>query len=372
MNSNRLDVSGIAANQTGLLTGAFDRFLITNYFDAMQKGLFSKGGIYAAIDGHVRRPDSLYFEVPETKAHDVAGYIGRTLQQHGSAYLKDVTTTVGGGCGVIKIYADDDHVHLVIPHSATRERIERNLGSLHGTEDFLYFFASHHLSENPRNVRIPILRTRADQPAGRIFDVMARRVLNPGEYAVEAPIKIPLYNGKTWEVRNLVQCPGGIPSVTAHYTKVGAGADFSNLLLGGEAHDSLEVLREIHKHAEKPESTALEYLHENKRTALAAADAFVSYCRKLALAHLEGTEAEQFYPREFSVDVTGEFFDGTLRPVVGELQYPLGFNSFRDSLLEVDPVALGRFDEIHDFMMRHDSELFLNLAARAEKTTSTL
>src|SRR3989338_8402302 len=349
----------------------FDKFLIANCFDVVQRGLFSKGGIYRAIDGHVRRPDSLYFEVPVAEAHDVADYIGRTLQQHGSAYLKDVTTSVGGGCGVIKIYADDDHVHLVIPHSTTREGVERNLGSLHGTEDFLHFFTSHHLSKDPRDVRIPILRTRADQPAGRIFDVMIRRVLNTGEYAVEAPIQIPLYNGRTWEVRNLVQCPGGVPSVTAHYAKVGAGTDFSNLFLGGEPHDSLEVLCEIHRHTGKSESAALEYLYENKRTAHAAADAFVSYCRKLVLTHLEGVEAEQFYPREFSVDVTGELSDGTLRPVVVELQYPFGFNSYRNSLLEVDPAALERFDEIHNFMMRHDSKLFLNLSAGAEKTTST-
>ncbi len=348
-----------AANTTPI-----DRFLLFRYFDKYHPKIFSKGGLYRAIEHHVPRPDYIDFEVPDIQADITAEKLQQTLEEHKVAYLKDVSSTVGGGSGVIKIILLEDEVKLVIPHRTTRDILERRLGRLFQDEsdDFIHFIG-HGFSHSDR-VSLPIMKTMRDQPLQKILSTLLKHALQPGEYVIEAPINIPLYNNRTWEIRNIVQCPSGVPQITARYTKVGAGQDFSNILLGGEAEDPLTVITHIYQtHRDVNQATAQqlaqEYLSANDKVTLEAATALSAYMRTIAREHLQDIEPQQFYAREFSVDITAEFnTEGIISPIVGELQYPLGcYASYTPELMKTDPQKLDLIREINESMEDEDRKL---------------
>ncbi len=348
-----------AANTTPL-----DRFLLFRYFDKYHPKIFSKGGLYRAIKGSVPRPEYVDFEVPNTQADITPEKLKQTLERHKAAYLKDISSTAGGGYGVIKISLLEDEVRLVIPHRTTRIILERRLGRLFQDEsdDFIHFIIPS--SSNSDRISLPIMKKMRDQPLGKILSTLLKHGIQPGEYIIEAPINIPLYNDRTWEIRNIVQCPSGVPQITAKYTKVGAGADFSNILLGGEAEDPLKVITNLYQTHTKvnqaaAEQLAQEYLKANDKVTLTAATALSEYMRKIAAEHLQDLDPHQFYAREFAVDITAEFNqEGILSPIVGELQYPLGcYASYTAELMETDPQKLDLIREINRRMEEEDRKL---------------
>ena len=342
-------------------TTPLDRFLLFRYFDKFHPRLFSKGGIYRAIQDHIPRPDYHEFEVPNDQPTTTTEKLRETLEQHKVAYLKDVSSTVGGGTGIIKIFLLEDEVKLVIPSTATREILERRLDRLFqdDSDNFIHFIR-HSFSEADK-VSLPIMKKRADQPLEKVLYVLLNHSLQPGEYIIEAPIDIPLYNERTWEIRNVVQSPNGMPQITARYTKVGGNKDFSNILLGGEPEDPLIVTPDLYKnHQQKEHDVAQqlgqEYLKANDKVTLAAATALSDYMRRIAAEHLQDLDPQEFYARKFSVDITAQFnSEGVLTPIVGELQYPLGsYVSYTPELMRTDPKRLELIYEIDEIMKEKD------------------
>jgi len=368
--------SVILGNHNPEEIGPLDRFLITELFDPLDRRLFSKGGLYRAIQGSVPRPEYLEAEIPASEwrlQHTVLSVVEslrQMLDRHRGVYIKNTSSTVGGGHGLIKMVVDGDNVRLHVPRSATRDYIEHSLDRLfsEGSEDFIRF--SSHSYQEPDIIDIPIMKTRTNQPLERIFYTLVKHALEAGEYAIEVPIKIPLYHGRTWEMRNIIQCPNGMPQISARYVKVGAGKDFSNITLGGEPEDPKVVIAGVYQiHAKVDLKTAQnlveEYMIANDGVALAAANALNGYMRELASRFLSCVDPRIFYAREFSIDITGEF-DGTqrLRPVVGELQYPLGFMSYIPELSKTDSRGLNFIYETQRIMHEQDVTLIRQAITR--------
>ncbi len=364
--TEKTSLSAILRNRNSEEVGSLDRFLIAELFDTLDKRLFSKGGLYRAIQGTVPRPQYYDVELPphEQRLEDIVAPTVKKLRQmldsHGEVYLKNVTSTVGGGHGLIKMTVDDEKVRLRIPRSGTRDGVEGALNRLfsEGSEDFVQF--SQHTYPEPDIVDIPIMHRRANQPLGKILYVLIKHGFEPGEYVIEAPIQIPSYNERTWEVRNIVQCPNGVPQISARYAKVGTGKDFSNITLGGEAESPEMVVAGVYQTHTKTDlrtakKLAEEYIKSNDSVALISANALNKYMLELASRFLNGVNPRVFYAREFSVDITGQF-DSTqrLRPIVGELQYPLGFMSYIPGLSKTDPEGLNAIYEVGRIMREQD------------------
>lgn len=362
-------LSTILGNHNSHVGDFLDRVLIHEFFDSLHPKLFSKGGLYRAIRGYVPRPEYYDAELPahehrsETLVSPMTESLRQMLGRHGALYLKNTTSTVGGGHGLVKMTADAEKVQLRIPRSGTRDYIKHALDRLFWDkpEDFIRFSTYSH--QEPDIVDIPIMKTRANQPLEKILYALLKHAFEPGEYVIEAPTQIPLYNGRTWEVRNIVQCPNGKPQISARYAKVGSGKDFSNIALGGEPENPETVIAGVYQtHTQTAPRTAQklakEYLRVNDGIVLDAANALNRYMFELAARHVDGIDSRIFYAREFSVDITGEF-NGTqkLRPVVNELQYPMGHMTYIPELSITNPRNLDIIYEIKRVMKEQDAVL---------------
>lgn len=323
-----------------------DRFLIDHHFDKRDPRLFSKAGLYKAVEGAIARPESYIFELPDSKdrtdnmVETTVASLSDILKKHKAAYLKSGVGSAGHG--MVKLVQSEKTLTLIIPRGGIFNDIARKGNEYQqlNPKDIIIFYP------NPTSITIPMERPGMHQPLNEILIYLTKHMLPNGEYIVEAPINIPLYEGRTWEIRNIIQCPGRVPRITARFAKVGEGKDFSNIMLGGKAELPEKVIEEILRQNQggdkNIEELAKEYLEENNTAALRTAEALNAYMRNLARQEFDPRDAELFYAREFSVDITGEFDDEqNLKPVLGEVQYPLRPEvSYVPTLEEINPKEL--------------------------------
>ena len=91
--------------------GSPDRFLIEEGFNRIDRRFFSKSGIYRAVRQVVPRPEYFDFELPEHERPDnivsaTVEHLTRILDSHREVYIKNTTTAVGGGDGLVKLTID--------------------------------------------------------------------------------------------------------------------------------------------------------------------------------------------------------------------------------------------------------------------------
>lgn len=327
-----------------------DRFVISRHFDKKDPRLFSKAGLYRAVEASVVRPDSRYFELPdpESRTDEVTRTtttgLSNMLDRHKTLYLKNATGSAGWG--MVKMIVGEKTLTLKIPRKEDVDNILRraNARTRMSTDEVIILYGSADA------ITAPLNWPGINQSLEEVLTYLVKYGFDAGEYIAEAPIKIPQYKGRTWEIRNIVQCPVGVPKIIARFAKVGAGEDFSNIMLGGEAEIPEEVVKKILKGrggSTDVEGSVREYMESNKRVAMQTAEALNDYMRNLARQDFNPADAEMFYAREFSADITGEFDDrGELRPILGEVQYPMRPEvSYIPELEKVDPEGLKRIKE---------------------------
>lgn len=344
-----------------------DRKIIRQFFDRNDPTLFSKAGLYKAVEGRITRPEARYFILPDSNTRtseevtEIASSLAKTLDRNKAVYLKQ--STGSGGHGLMKIIQEGKKLELKIPHADYIRDIERGLDKMRNknSDDFIISYPGEGY------ITIPTDWPGIKQPTDDILRALVMYGLPSGEYIQEAPIQVPKYNGKTWEIRNIILCPDRTPILVAQYAKVGKGEDFSNILLGGMPEVPKKVIEGVHdsnligKNGDT--DAVLSYLKENDTMSIQASELLISYMRSLAMKYLDPSLVEIFYPKEFSVDITGEVDEnGKLRPVLGELQYPLRPEvSYIHELEKIDPEGLERIREAQKRIATQDDALIQEL-----------
>ncbi len=297
-----------------------------------------KHEIMSALNGHVPRPTQVSFQANNGVECSVG--LEDFLRQHPLAYLKSLESTVGGGHGIMRVMLGDNELVLTMPRDSTRKKIERGLRMLWEVKPT----EALHYHTNSQAITIPIMKTRLAQPLSMILSGLIRSVLEPGHYSIEAEVNIPNYNGKTWEIRNVYQCPEGVPRFVTSFAKVGAVEGFCHYSLGGTTEDSAIVVSAVYESLgwNQPDIKAERYLAKNMALAEKSAQLFFERFRQVSSRVLP--EGAKFYPREFAVDIIAEQDGLELNPLVMEVQYPLGYMSYKPELLEDNPDLLAELD----------------------------
>lgn len=345
--------------------GLFDRFLVSRYFDKLDKRLFSKTGIYRVLDGVVPRPDYKLINLSDrgTRTKDevaaVTNIVDEMEKKYGAVYIKHEQGH--SGHRIMRLSSTDKTITLKVPQHSSRRAIGEGLFRL-SSQNVSPIIFYENSGEDQDEISIPLERVGLQQPRQEVLEALVEYGLEAGEYAVERPIKIPPFNGKTWEIRTIIQCPGGIPQITTHWAKVGKRKEFSNYGLGGDAETPPTVISGLLH----DDNLVKDYLGRSDDVAQSAAKALNDYMQKLAEAHIDGLDPKKFYAREFAVDISGELDEsGTLQPMVGEIQYPMNpIVSFIPQLEKVDPDGLEKRNQISDQMIREDNELVRSLAGK--------
>lgn len=344
-----------------------DRYIIRDYFDKLDPTLFSKAGLYRAVEGHLTRPETHYFTLPPSDnrtpemVEELKNILSSTLDKHKAVYLKNATGSAGHG--LIKIIQDKTKLELKIPHGDDIRDIGRGFEHMtyKNSDDYIIFYPGEGY------ITIPMKRPGIIQSADEILQALVQHGLPAGEYIAEAPINVPKYDGKTWEIRNVIVCPDKKPILAASYAKIGKGEDFSNIMLGGKPEDPKKVIQRIYDSIGKGGNTdrVLTYLEKNNTMSIQASELLISYMKSLAEIHLDEGLAKMFYPREFSVDITGELNElGELQPILGEIQYPLRPQvSYIPELEQTDPEGLTRILEAQKHIAYQDDALMQQLVS---------
>ncbi|MBI4210787.1 MAG: hypothetical protein HY544_04750 [Candidatus Diapherotrites archaeon] len=332
------------------------------------------------------------------------------LTKHGSFYLKG-ESTVGVGADLIRFDMYGTGLKMTIPAENFRMEIKRKMDELSKTNEALWFHAGHGSDE--REIIIPgkVIKL-GEQPVEKTIETLFSRVVPRGRYLIEQTMHIPPYNGKAWEIRHIIQCPNGIPQVTAKYAKVGKDIKFANIFLGGHPEKPESVVEAVMKksHHEAlsraphtiatifaqifgkplpPEPpTAMDYdpifklsesgaknrttdfLKQSERIAIRSTEVLTGIMRgaigrsRAQMTGAGGFHSGYIYPRILAVDITGtNDIIGRMIPAVVEIQYPIGYNSYVPELEQIDQKALARIKTVNREMALRDKRvihMFLN------------
>ncbi len=321
--------------------------------------LFTKTDIMDETYAELPRPD--FYKV--NSVHDgiftFPQYIEGLLESWHSFYLKG-EGTVGGGKDILRMDFDGRKVVLTIPDPNLRHEISHNLGMLLGKDNFLHHFTG----QTEREIAIP-LENRVGpvvfwkQSLDEIAKTLATHVLPKRRYLIEKPLNIPLINGRTWEIRHVVQCDRLYnPVVTAKYGKIGGDPHFGNMDLGGKPVTAGNPVHEVLQNTRMEKK----FLSNCERVALSGANilnyhlinSFTNYIN----ARMSGIPPYYFFARRLAVDITGHLGrNGKLFPAVIEIQYPIGFKSYVPELEEVDKQALARVQAMDKALEKQDLPL---------------
>ena len=355
-----------ATDATRLSSSLFlDHLIMRSFFT---NGELEKTAIYRALGDKVKRPDCKIVKIAQDQADDEISAIVQTIDQmqreYGTVYIKHEEGH--SGFGLMKFTSTDKTLTFKFPQSSSMREVGLKLMRLIDSKDGIIFYENS--GQNRDEIEIPLERVGFQQSRAEALTALVKHGFREGEYAIEKAIKIPLIEGKTWEIRAIMQCPKGIPEITTHWGKVGRDKDFSNFGLGGEAQTPESIVTSVFSaHSNDSASVAdkvQDYLKRSDEVALTAASVLVEYMQDLSEARIEGFDPKKFYPREFAVDITGEFDEnGILQPVLGEIQYPMNpWYSYIPQLEKVDPEGLKKIRETAESITKEDVGLLTSLA----------
>ena len=276
-----------------------------------------KGGLYKAIEGKVRRPESvmLWFQPLKeplsnsTKNQKPVTDLAKMVEKE-PVFLKTAGIFAHRGRGILRMEKQGEK--LIIEESEP---------------DVLKLDIDGNTIKSITTTQVVVDLQR--MPLIKVLENIAASSLH-GRYIAEREIKVLPYKGHKWEIRTIVQSVDRAPRVVGSFAKIGKITNIvSNIARGGKGEKSMEIIRGLYSEMYKGEQskiTALtdEFFREANAMAVEATRALNRRLADLGRRYFGGIPKTEFYAREIAVDITAEFNPktGKLEPIVGELQYP--------------------------------------------------
>ncbi|MDO8537935.1 MAG: hypothetical protein Q7S21_03545 [archaeon] len=318
---------------------------------------YSKDQLYKAIEGKVRRPNSQFVNfksaerlVRKPKRNDYpVNALAEKIERLGKIYLKPVHFFASGGEGIITIEKKKNEIIIRASEKWVFERIVKTLPI--GT-----------FTTTP-NKKI-VIRLSANQSLKQVLRKIASSSVLGGSI-IEEEIKAPLFKGRKWEIRTIVQSPEKKPEVIAHLAKIGAEASIvSNINLGGHEIEASKVISEIYttiypkKSGQQIRTLTQEFFSRANAEAIKTVKAINSHTKNYARRYMHGFPESEMYMREIAIDIAGEFNPktGKLDPVIGEAQVDFGYGPEFEI---IDPLGWKRFKENRAKMVDEGRKLLM-------------
>ena len=320
------------------------------YPDIFLDWIFKKAGVdwspkeylLKALEGEVRRPASTFVRfrpkeqlVRKPNRNDFSvNALAKKLEKEGVVFLKPTGMGAAEGWGITRIQKNEKGLIITTGEGDTFRKLIEHLPTG-------YF---KRVSE--RKLVIPLGRNK---PLRNALGEIVWANYYP-RHVAESEIRMPLYEGKKWEIRAIVQSPDRKPVVIGHVAKLGAPSSIvSNIAQGGRGEESSKVVsgiyRSIYPHRTNAEIGALttEFFHRANTEAEKSVGAINAHLKRMVTKYLSGFPLEEVYAREAAVDITAELNPrtGKLDPIIGEVQYPDfgGIHEFKT----LDPLGFARY-----------------------------
>jgi len=293
---------------------------------------FDKAKLTEMVEGKVRRPRSMHVHFPTKrlarpgKHKKAVDGLGRMLKREGSVYVKRSVDSARGR-KVARMRKSKGGLEIRTEDPELFEKLDRSVPKRHKRDE--------------RKGQIMIRLGRGQKLQDVLHEVAAAF---SGPHIIEKEMAVPKYNGRTWEIRTIVQSPKGTPEVTGHYAKVGArGKVVSNLAMGGKGVKSKEVISGVYEErypGKRPDEIKMltdEFMGKLKREAVKAMKEVNRHNEGLRERYIPDFPEGGLHARHGAVDIAAEFDPrtGKLEPVVGEVQYPeCGISGLRNADLE--------------------------------------
>ncbi|MCB0320562.1 MAG: hypothetical protein KDD60_06505, partial [Bdellovibrionales bacterium] len=305
----------------------FDIFfqpIIRSLFDEMA---FSKINLLQTLTDKVARPnyvvvtqDPMSWELGIENAHKLE--VVRTLQERllqvGDIYSKPATgglNAIDGACGsqIVRLQLDADRLIVRARRTGLEGILLKQLG---GTQ----------LDSSESSVSFEFHDLHGD-----LFEHVLEGVasLHSGLRIIEDTIPIYTVQGRTWEIRTVIQAPMNLPRVSAQLVKFSPDTFLNNWATGGGAvradEFSQDLFTELYGSREFAAYGSELYLYRVQEQALQVFHCLNAYLREVFKRYLPNVPPEVCYIRELAVDSTGicdANSESFLMPVVIEPQYP--------------------------------------------------
>ena len=320
---------------------------------------FSKQSLYEAIEGKVRRPHSVFVRFSSRKA--LVGKLSRNnhavnaladkLEREGSVFLKPVGMWSSEGGGIARIQKKGNRLVITASEDYTFKSLSNvlPLGSFSAVGN--------------RRIEIPLHRER---PLRKVLGEISSAVF-AFRHIAESEIRMPLYEGRKWEIRTIVQSPERKPVVVGHFAKVGGNTIVANVAKGGRMEESSGVIsgiyRTLYPHKTKAEIGVLtsEFFERANPETEKSVEAVNSLIQRTAEKYITGFPKSELYAREAAVDITGELNPrtGKLEPVVGEVQYP-AFGGVVAGLKKFDQLGYERYVKNRKSMVAQGKKVLMH------------
>ncbi|AJF59536.1 MAG: hypothetical protein J4224_02150 [Candidatus Diapherotrites archaeon] len=323
------------------------------------KKWFSKQILYEIIKGKVRRPHSTFVSfrprkelVRKPTRNDYAvNALADKIKREGSVFLKPTGMMASEGWGIARIQKNGNTLVITVSEDTAFKSLAETLplGSFRVAGD--------------KKIEILLSRERSIQRV--LGEISSARFAY--RHIAEREIRMPLYEGRKWEIRTIVQSPERKPTVVGHFAKVGGDNIAANVALGGREEEASRVISGIYKtlypHKTKAGIGVLasEFFRRANAEAEKAMGAINSHIQRMAEKYITGLPKSEFYAREAAVDITGELNPqtGKIEPVVGEVQYPI-FGGAETGLKKFDPVGYRRYKENRKGMVAQGKEVLMH------------
>lgn len=319
---------------------------------------FSKQRLYEAIEGKVRRPESTFVHFKPKKElmgkptrNDYAvNALANKLEREGSVFLKPTDRWAAEGRGIARIQKNGNILSITVSEDTALKSLAETLpsGSFRVAGD--------------KKIEIPLSRKRSIRRV--LGEITSAEFIH--DHIAEREIRMPLYEGRKWEIQTIVQSPDKKPIVIGHFAKLGDNKNIvANIAKGSRGEESSKVIlgiyRTIYPHKSKAEIGVLtsEFFRKANAEATKAVEAVNSHIQRMAKKYIAGFPKSELYAREAAVDITGEFNPrtGKMDPVVGEVQYP---TFGRDPEFETfDPLGHAQFEANRGLMAGEGKKILL-------------
>ena len=318
-----------------------DNFFISLLSKVAGQIIFSKGAVYRMLGDKVSRPESQLIKIQpiarftlekrrqknQRPADDIVG-----LLKKGPIFLKPVDNRGSKGEGILRIENRGNFLNISWSYDAAKSILSR-----------LKYERIDYTRKTQNSIDI-ILGEHNGLP--KLIGLVIEQ-LQGGRYIAEREINMPLFDGKKWEIRHIVQSPNGRSEITGSFAKVGKSDSIvANIAAGGSGASTKSVIKSVYRSiyssisASELERLADEFIEKANKLSLKSVELLNNNLKDVGKRYISGFPEDELYIRQIAVDIAGVYNEGTkkLEPVIVEVQYP----GFGYSELEKIDVEMSR------------------------------
>lgn len=309
---------------------AFMDFVLRKQF---QVHVLSKKNVASWIEEISAKPKAhMIYVNPRHSIQDDDGNTGAAKKakkelESGSVYVKPAGLDAHAGEGIIRIEKGVPGLTVSTARKEETDRIKLGTANMkkEPVEDKKTIFPLDH-----RQGELEIIR--------RILESTQK-----GNALVEKDLSIPLYQGRTWEIRTIIQKMRENPQVVGHYAKIGGDEVSANISTGGYPEEAVHVVSEITRklHPQIPEhELGLKisgFFRKSNQLALKAYDTVNRNMTAEFMKHVSGIPPNSLEMTDAACDIAAVIDPETreLKPIIMEFPTHYACTGFE----KADPVG---------------------------------